>query len=271
MITATGAIMFASLALANEEISIKEVEGADAIVLAKKLLPANVRADVVEGVVRRQFLPGNVYWVGYLTKPRRIANDLCARKQISVQLRSKTAKEPGSVADTQLTVGGIEHRELRALIISDDRKGESGCPAKGGYISFDGTQTDVGRFEAYRTLARVIMLAQSSNPLNFELTCEDEQSTGVCAKDGRRALASLDLKELGSIQPVYNTSCIRVVFAYPDDHCPASITGQERMIEAWQITLPYAAGEAFSWTVGLAPRTGSVTHIQLKRGMIIYH
>ena len=112
--------------------------------------------------------------------------------------------------------------------------------------------------------------ARGSKPLTFGLVCSDEQESGICAEGGRKALATLPLDRVRVVSRIYNTSCVRAVFEYPGDVCPPHAKSAPRRVEAYEITLPLAAGGGFTWTVGLAP-ADSVETIALERGMVIYH
>jgi hypothetical protein len=121
--------------------------------------------------------------------------------------------------------------------------------------------------ERLRTARR---LARGAGPLPFSLSCTDETDSGICGGGGRAALASLPLDRVQSVRPIYNTSCVRVLFEYPGDRCPRSVAGRPRRIDAWEIHLPHAAGGGYTWVVGLAPAQG-IAAIELERGTVVYH
>lgn len=115
--------------------------------------------------------------------------------------------------------------------------------------------------------------AAREGPLPFELICTDEPDLfgdSVCGNGGRSALASLPLDRVSRINPVYNHSCVRVVFEYPEDNCPPDVTQAERRIEFWEIEFANAAGRGLTWIVGLAGET-ITTAIEIQRDSVIYH
>jgi len=112
--------------------------------------------------------------------------------------------------------------------------------------------------------------ARGTRTLPFTLRCTDEENAGACRDGGRAALASLPLDRIRSVRPIYNTTCARVVFEYPEDQCPAAPKGQGRTIDAWQFDLPYAGGRGYTWIVGLAP-AGGLAAVELERGFVFYH
>ena len=112
--------------------------------------------------------------------------------------------------------------------------------------------------------------ARGNGRLSFDLKCSDEQESGICADGGRKALATLPLEKIQTVAPIYNTTCVRGLFEYPEDACPASVQGEPRRIDAYEISLPLAAGNGLTWKVGIAPADGLQT-IVLERGLVIYH
>lgn len=129
------------------------------------------------------------------------------------------------------------------------------------------TEAEVGAVVA--RLASAQARARAEGPLPFRLSCNDEAPGPACENDGRAALAALPLERIAAVAPIYNTSCLRVMFEYPGDRCPPSVAGQPRSIDAYLITLPYAAG-GYTWRVGLAPGEG-IEEVRLRRGTVVFH
>lgn len=176
-----------------QAISVSEASDGDAMTLADRILPADIRAVVVQGTIRRQFLPGQVFWAGYLTKPRPVGSDLCARTEYSVQLRSDTSASVSSDSNTSLKGGPVERTELQAVAYPAASATDRSCARTAGFVKVDGADKE-RKVAAYRFLIEAMRKAQTRRPLPFALSCQPMED--LSCKNVRASLADLPLDAL---------------------------------------------------------------------------
>lgn len=207
--------------------------------------------------------------------PESRPDGLCARQTYAVHL-----SPPPAI----WTVSGNERYQSRVEKIREGRwlgvAGASGC---NGHNSF-ADPLGMGEAELASLLRRLVALrslAASGRPLPFSLKCSEEPvGPAACTDGGRSALATLPLERITDISPIYDTSCIRVVFEVPESSClPVAVGGirtivpaesGKRTIVAWKAEIANAAGHGMTWFVGLAPKD-KVEAVELKRTLVHYH
>ena len=181
----------------EQTIAMEAVEGADAMAIADRLLPPEIAATVVEGTVRRVWVPGNVFVANYRTAPRPTGPDLCARTLYSVQL-SGGQPPPGTVSGgTDLAIGSVQEALLEAVVFPAVRADAESCRLTDGYIALSSGMSPAEpemRRAVYRRLVERMRAARGSAPLKFEIVCKPVDDA-PCA-DPRTALANLPLDAL---------------------------------------------------------------------------
>ena len=178
-------------------IALEDVERADAMAIADRLLPQEILSTVIEGTVRREWLPGNVFVANYRTAPRPTGPDLCERTLYSVRM-SGGQPTPGAVSGgTDLTIGSIEATQLEAVVFPAAAADAESCRLTEGYIALGpgmSPREPEMRLAAYRRLVERMRAARGSGPLEFEIVCKPIEDA-PCA-DPRAALARLPLGAL---------------------------------------------------------------------------
>ncbi|UYY58326.1 hypothetical protein [Sphingomonas sp. S2-65] len=246
-------------------IMLSEVDGADAMALAAKVLPGDIRATVVEGQVRREFLPGHAFLATYLTKAQVLGEDSCTRTQYNVHMRGVGgAGVPPST--TELLIGSVERRELQAIVFPSNKAGDASCAATKGFVSVSGSEDDRRRINAYRQIVAAMRVAKAAKPLPFNALCSPADE--LACRDVTRSLANLPLDELFSIQ-------VRGLKLKSEG------TGQVRIIHSKQIqpSEPYDVELSFgmsgedgkSWRVRWRETGRPLAELRLERSMVIYH
>jgi hypothetical protein len=246
-------------------IMLSEVDGAEAMAVAAKVLPANIRATVVEGRVSRQFLPGHAFWAAYVTQARVLGEDLCTRTQYAVHMSDAGA--PGAPPfEIKLLIGPVERRELQAIVFPANNANDASCATTKGFVSVSGSEDDRRRINAYRQLVAAMRLAKTAKPLPFHTLCSPADD--AACRDVRRSLANLPLGELYSIHVMSLKS-------------ESEGTGRVRIVRMKQIQSsdPYDIELSFgisgkdgkSWRVRWRETGRPLAEIRLERAMVIYH
>jgi hypothetical protein len=236
-----------------------------ALPLAARVLPPAIRGRVVEGRVTRQWLPGQVYWIGFREEGRLVEPDLCERGGHAVQATAPTGAGEAAPPDTPLRVSAVESWTEVAVLPAGAR-GAATCEAA-HYISVRSERPR--QIEGYRTLNRMIAAAGGSAPLPFRLTCKAENPS-ACA-DARAALATLPLEALHGV----NVSCLEEQKTGKQHapgvvsvRCPALEPGQPYQA---QVRFGVSAPDGQSWTASFVQRPGWPETLALSRSTIIYH
>lgn len=235
--------------------------------LANRLLPPKVKGRVVEGKIRRQFFPGQSWWVGWRERGRPAGGDFCERTAYSMQLSAPGAAGGDAPADTLLVASKLETWRMGAVLPSGERATPDSCSRAPGYVGLQGDERRI--LAAYRVLVAAMAAAQRPGDLPFALTCQSEKPD-ACA-DARRALATLPMEALSAVWTKC-TEADRVV----DDHTPGLRLIGCRPLEPGQ---PYEAEVAFgmsgddgqSWRIQFIHADRWPATIALRRSMIIYH
>ncbi|KPM21785.1 hypothetical protein AAJ72_14175 [Citromicrobium sp. RCC1885] len=178
-------------------IALEDVERADAMAIADRLLPPEILSTVIEGTVRRVWVPGNVFVANYRTAPRRTGPDLCERTLYSVRM-SGGQPPPGAVSGgTDLTIGSIEATQLEAVVFPAVRADAESCRLTEGYIALGpgmSPREPELRLAAYRRLVERMRAARGPGPLEFEILCKPTDDPP--GTDPRAALDNLPLGAL---------------------------------------------------------------------------
>ncbi|MBY8336516.1 hypothetical protein KYN89_05605 [Alteriqipengyuania sp. NZ-12B] len=184
---------------AGEEpsIALEDVERADAMAIADRLLPPEILSTVIEGTVRREWLPGNVFVANYRTAPRPTGPDLCERTLYSVRMSSGPPPAGADSGGTDLTIGSIEATRLEAVVFPAAAADAESCRLTEGYIALGpgmSPREPELRLAAYRRLVERMRAARGPAPLQFEIECKPIDDASCT--DLREALANLPLGAL---------------------------------------------------------------------------
>lgn len=177
---------------------LSEVNQADPLVLAPKVLPAGTAGRITGGWVRRWWVPGQVYRTLFWEHSLPEREGICARRVHVVELANRNAPghpdDPATVL-TQHDLGdGVQYGPSYPEPATEAR-----CAELTGYIAgpedrIEGQLATIGR------LTEAMRLAEGSAELPFALECDPQGASNAC-DDPRRALAELPLGKLLSVGP----------------------------------------------------------------------
>lgn len=236
-------------------------DAASALALARRVLPGEAAARIVEARVARVWLPGQIWWIGAIEPATAAGKDLCERTAHSIRMAAPSAAGDTAPGDTVLTAEAPERwSEIAVMPI-----GVAATPAACAKQSFVGEGRSGGRaIAAYRVLRSAMAAAGGTAPLPFGVTCNSE-APAAC-QDARKALASLPLDALRGIgvsclegQKIRNGNIIR---------CPPLVRGQPYQAE---VRFGPSGNDGRSWTVAFVHRPGWPATVDLRRTTIIYH
>lgn len=246
-------------------ITLGEVEpakdAAEALSLARRVMPADVAARIAEAKVCRQWAPGQVWWIGAVEPATVTEPDLCERKAYAVEASAPSAPGDAAPADTKLTLWPQKSwREVAVMPIGTPAT-PAGCVGQ-VYIAQD-SQGD-RRIAAYRVLQSAIAAARGQAALPFAVTCNSENRVGC--PDARAALAGLSLRALRRIgvscreeQKLREGNIIR---------CPPLEPRQSYQAE---ILFEPFDRSGRSWIVTFVHRPGWPQTIDMRQANIVYH
>lgn len=270
-LAAAGFLLFVALSAApsaaedRATVSLAEARSGDAMALADRLLPSDIRADVVEGIIRQLFAPGYAFHVGYRTARRSEADDLCAQTIYSRTLAAKPETPPDGSSELNIT-GSLEPSEEYAVIFPSRTADEESCEKTTGYVRMDGADKP-WKLSAYRHLVAAMRRARSGASLPFKLTCQPADDA-ACAEPVK-SLAHLPMKALfginidsGRRRTLSESGSVRVVQQLPVEQ------GQ-----TYGVTFKFGrSGEdGNSWRVSWLMGTDGMPDLLLRRQSIIYH
>lgn len=243
-----------------------EIREGDLMALARQALPPETAAGIVGGYVRRQWIPGQHYFIRLDERPVVHSPDLCRRLSYFGEARSAATET--AAGDTPLELQAFTPSTLYAAtypIAADD----AACQTATGWIS-----TPPDRPEpTLRMLARLMeamRLAAGDAPLPFDIACvaETSYSTSGPCPDSRRALADLPLASLLAVrlqntvyqdEPVRNGVRLRRMQPVPDDRWPQA-----------QVEFDASPPDGRSWTVVLKG-VDRLDAVEMRRTTIIRH
>ena len=227
--------------------------------LADRLLPADVRDDVVSGSVRREHhLPGQAFDAIYTGSIRRGEGQTCLQSEYRVELHNEAVDPNAERADpkARLPVTKTFRNEKIAL---GDVDGANGCVPVTGFVSASEQYPD-RQLYAMRTLAEIIGVAGVGGIASEQVDCTAEG--GPC--DGIAQLAALDIGELSTVRITSgrkrcDPSEGRVRTCYNE----TIVSGNPFHIEA---TL--SAGSGQIWKANWTAENGKPLALSLRKSMI---
>lgn len=202
---------------------------------------------------------------------------VCARRMHDVRLVPVDPANFRAEARSPMRVTSIETGPALAVALADGN-----CPEarRSYYATTPRNQAQVAA--VLRRLVEVRVAAASARRLPFRIHCRlGGQEGSRCPGNARDALARLRLDDLGSVYPVYTTTCGRTLFDYEGGPCPIhdrapwresgwDVQADPATLLGWAILLPHAAADDHSWIIGLgAGRRAGIVEMELN--MIIFH
>lgn len=232
---------FAFLMLAAAApLTLGEVESLGPAGLAPRLLPADIAAKIRKARGRQQFVPGQVYWVGFWEAAKPVGRTVCAAMLHSVRVgaASDTADRNARM-DLLSSESGTSYGTTYPRLATDESCASVEYPVGSGPGMADATIAVLDR------LAEAMDAASAPAPLPFALECADVHDGHACA-DPRRALASLPVDALLGVDL---------------DRSPQGPT----------VRFGMSGPDGNSWHVTLGGAPGAVTRVAMQRLSIVYH
>lgn len=248
-------------ASAPSTITLGEVEGADAMALKARLLPPDIAAKVVEGSLKRLWMPTAAFRAVYRAPARAVAADVCRRTDYVVGLEGGRPGTGKAGPQTPLAIKAPRAFEVAAVRLPEKGANAQVCSTQEGYVSLRKPQTLAG----YRALVGAMRAAAAPGKLPFGITCEPEEDA-VC-RTPRVALAQLPLDALFRIELGHYE--YNVNFGWHLQHVPDEVLARGGYdAEA----LFGATGEdGKSWRIILARGDGAMPDIVMRRAEVFYH
>lgn len=248
-------------------LALDQVRGADPAVLAARVLPPDAASKVVGGLVRRQWAPGQVYFIRLDERAEIHAPEMCRRLSHIGGAGAPAALEAAS-GDMPLALQPFSPVVFYAPTYPMTAN-EAMCQTAKGWI---GTPPDRPE-PTLRMLARLtdaMRQAAGDAPLPFDIACTTETShstSGPCP-DARRALADLPLDSLLSIllqntvyqdEPIQNGIRVRKMQPVEDDRWPQA-----------EVSFAASPPDGKSWIV-ILKGVDRLEAVEMRRTTIIRH
>lgn len=248
-------------------LALDQVRGADPVVLAGRVLPPDVASRVVGGLVQRQWMPGQAYFIRLDERAEIQAPELCRRRSHIGGAAASGAVEtaPG---DTPLALERFAPVILYAPTYPMTAN-DAMCQTAKGWI-----WTPPDRPEStLRMLARLtdaMRQAAGDAPLPFEITCtmETSYSTSGPCPDARLALADLPLNSLLGIhlqntvyqeEPIQNGVRVRKMQSVENGRWPQA-----------EVSFNASPPDGKSWIV-ILKGVDQLEAVEMRRTTIIRH
>lgn len=187
---AVAASMAASM-VESATVPLGAVRGAEPVALAQRILPPETAARIEGGFVRRQWLPGQSYFIRFDERPSVHSDGLCRRTS---HVASAGAPRVGEEAadDTPLALTPFQTVVFYAPTYPN-LASDAGCLSEGGWIGAPERELEP-TLRMLDRLTRAMARAAGPDELGFALSCRSDKPED-CA-DPRRALADLPLDRL---------------------------------------------------------------------------
>lgn len=239
--------------------SLEELRAGNAMSLADRLLPADVRNDVISGTLKREHhLPGQAFDAIYTGSIRPGERQTCLQSEYRVELHDETVDPNAERADpdARLPVTNTSRYEKIALANADSG---TGCAPATGFVHASVQYPD-RQLYAMRTLAEIIGVAGSGGIAPEQVDC----TAGGEPCDGVAQLAALDIGELSAVSITSGRKrCdpaegrVRTCYSEP------IAAGDPFLIEA---TL--SAGSGQIWKASWTAENGRPLALSLRKSMI---
>lgn len=235
--------------------------------LREQILPAELRASVIEGAIHREFVPGYWYRATYLTTPQPVAVEFCARTQYSIDLKAATDTSGLPNNGLDLVVGPVKAMVLWATAFPAPDTNSMTCKSATGFVPIGDPEDGQRRAAAYRFLVAAMRDARDGKSLPFRLECEPsaESSCG----DPHEALVNLPLDALFRIDVtnpqrdiLSDSGGVRVIKARPiEENGPYDV----------EFSFGRSGKDGQSWRISWRQTGQPIAEIKMKRSAIFYH
>lgn len=262
----TTALLIATSTVAPQTLSLGQVRDADPAVLAARVLPPETPDNIVGGLVRRQWIPGQSYFIRLDEPPAVHSEQLCRRLSHVGGAKAQAANDAPD--DTSLDLDPFQPVTFYASTYPKPAD-VTICRSAEGWISASDDRT-APTLAMLERLTSAMRQAAGNAPLDFTLSCTTEVSysaSGPCP-DARAALAALPLDHLlhvGLRNTVYQDeparNGVRVRYMQP-------VTNQQ-WPEA-EVSFDASPPDGRSWTVVLKG-VDRLEAVEMRRSTIIRH
>lgn len=263
MLSIVAAIALSVSTPTQRTLPLGEVRDAEPVALAQKVLPAEQAGLITGGYIRRQWIPGQNYFIR-LDEPAVVhSNELCRRtSRIGSATAPMAANE--APADIPLELSAFEAVDFYAPTYPRVAT-EEACQAAKGWIANAPDQT-APTLEMLSRLTGAMRQAARGGRLSFEISCESE-TPGAC-RSSRRALARLPLDKLVSVrlentvyrhEPVRNGIQVRAMQPVVDNRWPQA-----------EFSFDYSEPDGRSWIV-LIKGVDRLEAVEMRRTTVIRH
>lgn len=248
-------------------LALDQVRGADPAVLAARVLPPDAASKVVGGLVRRQWAPGQVYFIRLDERAEIHAPEMCRRLSHIGGAGAPAAVEAAS-GDTPLALQPFAPVTFYAPTYPEAAD-DATCQALKGWISASTDQTDA-TLKMLARLTEAMRQAAGRAPLPFDLSCTTETSystSGPC-RNARRELADLPLGALLGIrlqntvyqdEPIQNGVRVRKMQPVENGRWPQA-----------EVSFDASPPDGKSWTV-ILKGVDRLEAVEMRRSTIIRH
>lgn len=269
VVNAVASLMLANAAQSSRPLTLHEITALTPQELAARLLPADVAPRIVKNAVRRQFLPGNIYWLSFWEKAKPVGPTVCVGMLHSVQVGDPTAQsdDRNQVLRVLQRTSQLSYGPTYPLPATDQN-----CAGVHSFAT-PAPEKAEATVAAIEQLGEAMRAASGTTPLPFELKCVAEDDDRACA-DPRAALAALPMDAFGGVQ--FESGRYRVVSERPAaggttirvrQMMPAPDGGAGIPTIAFGPSPP----DGKSWRVTLVGSGGRLDQIEISRTTIIYH
>lgn len=270
MLIAMLALLVVPEAVPPGSITVAEVTGTSMLQLAKRLLPAPLATRVIDGRVRRDWLPGQAYTAAFWEEARPAGPTMCQRRFHGLRLANAAAPGGDEDSSVALSVGTLESGTGFGTTYP---RGADAATCRGVTAFATPTPAASGAtIAAIDALTSAMRAASGPDPLPFELACTAEDGDDACAQP-RIALADLPLDVLFGVS--FNTGHYRTV-SENNESRPRVVVRQmvadpDGKPPKPTIEFGTSGKDGRSWRVELVSDQGRVVAIRMRRSTIIYH
>ena len=265
-------LLLLAAAQPRQTVTWSQVDGADPRILARLLLPPGDADEVAGGKVHRLWVPGQSYRAILWTQPKPTADGLCHRTARSIGLGNRNRLDSEAPQpDTILSVA-VEARVEQFAAPYPEKPSVAACTRTGGYVT-PSVQTRAASLAAMKRLTRAMRMAAGRRSTGFSIVCQIELKGLQSCPDARRALATLPLNALYSVEPAGSVKTTVVMdgpgpkllsyeFSYP------VLDSRPRDVE---FSFGPSAPDGNSWRVGMSYLNGRLVRVSMRKASVIYH
>lgn len=261
-----------SAAQPGTTVTLGEAKGVATRELARRLLPRDLAARIVDGRVGRVWLPGQVYSARFNERPLKAGAMLCRQRVHAVRLSNPQA--PGHPDDPAvvLNVGLLEARD--GYMTTYPRRASAANCSQIKSLVFPTEESRDRTIGAIEKLTAAMAAARSRRALAFELHCTEDKGGDACLHP-RTALANLPLQSLFGVS--FDTE------SYVTDSVTRGADGKtsvrvRRMVPSPNGRRPTptfefgnSGSDGRSWRVTLIYENETLKRVAMRRSVIIYH